>query len=93
MADSGPLVHVNLVNSIRAYYFFLVPNFVTLGTSAIPYIFFLLKVYNLVQWARRLVFELLLFKDMHNTPFSPKMFMVVVRDKQVYDSVADDYEI
>ena len=41
----------------------------------------------------RLVFELWLFKDMHNTPFSPKMFRAEVGDKQVFDMVADDYGI
>ena len=47
---------------------------------------------NIKQFKKyRLVFEMLLSKDLHKMPYSPKMFRVEVRDKQVYDIVADDY--
>ena len=38
-------------------------------------------------------FELLHFKDIHNTSFFSKMFRAEVRDKQVHYMVADDYGI
>ena len=48
---------------------------------------------NKKKECHRFVFELCLFKNMHTTPFSPKMFKTEVGCKQVYDMVANNYGI
>ena len=45
---------------------------------------------NDIKRCHRLVVELWRFRDMHNTPFFSKILRDDMRDKQVYDMVADD---